>query len=110
MKNLAVANSSNGVANTFGQARQRVDRLYRCKGGPLAGWLLDEVERRAEDSSALGRHLGMTRWCVMQYLHGRRDFAELSQKQFEAVSQYLGVPAVIVKILAGNIRGYSGAT
>lgn len=104
MNTLVATHQPTVPTNEKSSARQRLDRLYRCEGGPLAGWLAEEAEHRGDDTEQLGQALGLTRIGVMHLLSGHRDTSRLGQEQLDAASRYLGVPTAVVKILAGSIR------
>lgn len=84
--------------------KQRVERIYRSSGGPLMGWLRDEAHKRGQSVGEMAAALGVTYGYVLQLCNGIRKVENLSQDVFVACARYLGVPAVVCKLLAGNIR------
>lgn len=83
---------------------QRVSRLYRCKGGPLLGWLTDEARRRGQDQKELALELGVTSGYIGQLVTGYRVPEAISQSFAESCARYLRVPTIVVKLLAGNLH------
>lgn len=84
-------------------ATERWKRLYRAKGGPLVGWLLDEAVNRKMDVPALARELGVTIGYLSQLHSGMRETANISREFAAACGVYLGVPAVVVQVVAGHL-------
>jgi len=82
----------------------RAKALYAAPGGPLMGWLCDEATRRSDSMQTLSKSLGVTYGYISQLRNGFRSTANISQDFAFASAQYLGVPTVVVKLLAGNIR------
>ena len=85
-------------------SRERVKRIYRQAGGPLLGWLFDEAHKRGHSAKEVAERLGVTSGFVLQLCNGIRNADSVSQEFYVACSRYLGVPAVVCKLLAGNIR------
>jgi hypothetical protein len=83
---------------------ERARRLYAAKGGPLVGWLLDEARRRRQNFKAMSRELGVTYGYIHQLATGLRSTAHISQEFADLCGRYLGVPTVVVKLIAGDIR------
>ena len=83
---------------------QRMTRLFRDSAGPLVSWLLEEAQLQGHGERQLARALGVTveYWKKLKASKIRADLA--SQAFFEACARYLGVPPVVCKLLAGNIR------
>ncbi len=81
----------------------RVARLYAEAGGPLVGWLLDEARQRRLPFNDLARELGVTYAYINQLRTGLRSTACIGQDFAEACARFLGVPAILVKVLAGRI-------
>ena len=82
----------------------RAKELYAAPGGPLMGWLCEEAKRRRDSMQTLAKSLGVTYGYISQLRNGFRSTASISQEFAFASAQYLGVPTVVVKLLAGNIR------
>ena len=83
----------------------RVERLYQSPGGPLMGWVFDEARTRGHDVKELAQALGVTYGYINQLRNGVRSTEDISQAFAEACARYLGgIPTVVVKLLAGNIR------
>jgi transcriptional regulator with XRE-family HTH domain len=85
-------------------AQERVARLYRSPGGPLMGWLLDEAHSRNMSQNDMALSLGVTVGYVNQLRTGVRKTENVGQEFAEAASRYLGVPTIVVKLLAGHIK------
>lgn len=83
--------------------RARVMDCYRRAGGPLLGWLLDEAKRRGHTGLALALELGVTVSYIHQLRSGHRQLAHISDNFARACSRYLGVPSIVVKLLAGRV-------
>lgn len=85
-------------------APSRVARLYASDGGPLIAWLLDEARVRGQQLQDLSRELGVTSGYINQLRNGIRQTAQISHDMSVACARYLGVPAVVVKVVSGQIR------
>lgn len=83
---------------------ERLDRLYRHPGGPLMGWLGDEANRKGHSPSEMSRELGVTYGYILQLCSGIRNVEWVSQGFLDACAYYLCVPAIVCKVLSGNIR------
>jgi transcriptional regulator with XRE-family HTH domain len=81
----------------------RVVRLYQSPGGPLVGWLEDEARRRGQTFKNLADQLGVTYGYVAQLRRGIRPTNNLTAALVQNCAQYLCVPAIVVKLLAGII-------
>ncbi len=81
---------------------ERVARLYASPGGPLIGWLFDECRRRREDYKQLAAHLGVTYGYIYQLRSGLRRTEHISNYVAVACARYLGVPPIVVKLIAGK--------
>ena len=90
-------------ASTPESAEQRLMRLYAAEGGPLLGWLFDECDRRGQTRRDMADELGVTYSYVYQLRCGVRQTRHLSPEVAGACARYLGVPPVVVKLLAGVI-------
>jgi hypothetical protein len=84
--------------------KERVERIYRQAGGPLLGWLGDEAHKRGQTTKEMAETLGVTYGYFLQLCNGIRSTESAPQEFYVACSRYLGVPAVVCKLLAGNIR------
>lgn len=82
---------------------ERWKRIYRTTGGPLVAWLLDEAVAQQMDASALARELGVTTGYLAQLHSGVRDPANISREFAAACGVFLGVPAVVVQVVAGHL-------
>jgi transcriptional regulator with XRE-family HTH domain len=82
---------------------QRLMRLYAAEGGPLLGWLFDECDRRGQTRKELAAELGVTYSYLYQLRCGVRQTRHLSSDVASACAEYLGVPPVVVKLLAGAL-------
>lgn len=78
-------------------------RLYAAEGGPLLGWLFEECDRRGQTRRDMAEELGVTYSYIYQLRCGVRQTRHLSPEVASACAKYLGVPPVVVKLLAGVI-------
>jgi transcriptional regulator with XRE-family HTH domain len=85
-------------------AEERVLRLYKSNGGPLIGWLLDEAKSRRQSCDEMAREIGVSYTYIAQLRNGTRSSVDIRQDMAEGCAKYLGVPPVVVKIVAGSIR------
>lgn len=81
----------------------RIRRLYAAQGGPLIGWLYDEARIRNQDLKQMSKELNVTFGYINQLRTGHRSTVSLSQKMTNSCARYLGVPPIVVKLLAGVI-------
>lgn len=81
----------------------RVERLYNADGGPLVGWLLDEARQRRIRLTEMAEQLGVTYSYISQLRTGVRGTEGIGQQFAEACARFLGVPPIVVKLLAGRI-------
>jgi transcriptional regulator with XRE-family HTH domain len=86
-------------------AEARVERLYQTKGsgGPLIAWLLDEAKQQGISFKEMSDLLGVTYGYINQLRTGIRQTETIGQGFAEECAKFLGVPAIIVKILAGRV-------
>jgi hypothetical protein len=84
--------------------RARAMRCYRHPGGPLLGWLNDEAKRRGHTGQAMAEALGVTAGYIHQLRSGHRQLANISDAFAKACAKYLGVPPIVVKLLAGCVN------
>lgn len=89
--------------NSIETAEQRVRRLYAHQGGPLIGWLWDEARRRGIELQQMAAELGVTYGYVHQLRTGIRRTSTISHDFAKACGDFLGVPTVIVLLLAGYL-------
>jgi transcriptional regulator with XRE-family HTH domain len=85
-------------------AEERVVRLYKADGGPLVGWLLDEARTRRQSCGEMAHEIGVSCTYIAQLRNGARSSVDIKQGIAEACGRYLGVPPVVVKLVAGGIR------
>lgn len=83
--------------------RSRVKGCYQHAGGPLLGWLADEAKRRGDTGVAMSGALGVTTGYLHQLKSGHRQLAHVSDMFANACARYLGVPTIVVKLLAGRV-------
>ncbi len=96
-----VYQASSEPASVQETPEQRLMRLYAAEGGPLLGWLFDECDRRGQTRREMAEELGVTYSYVYQLRCGVRQTRHLSSEVAGACARYLGVPPVVVKLLAG---------
>jgi len=89
--------------HTQESAEQRVARLYASPGGPLVGWLYDECRRRGQEYRQMADELGVTYGYINQLRSGVRLVRQISDEFAVNCARYLGVPPVVVKMIAGRI-------
>ena len=82
---------------------ERLSRLYASPGGPLIGWLFDECRRRRQEYREMAACLGVTYGYVNQLRSGLRQARHISDDFAVSCAHYLGVPPVVVKMVAGRI-------
>lgn len=92
-----------GAATDEAMLRARAMRCYRHPGGPLLGWLSDEAKRRGHTGQAMSEALGVTAGYIHQLKSGHRQLANISHPFARACAKYLGVPPIVVKLLAGCV-------
>jgi transcriptional regulator with XRE-family HTH domain len=85
-------------------AQERVIRIYRSPGGPLVGWLFDEARRRDTPLNEMADALGVTYGYISQLRNGIRSTENIGHEFAQASSVYLGVPTIVIKLIAGQIR------
>jgi len=83
--------------------RERVMNCYRHPGGPLLGWLADEAKRRGQTGQAMAENLGVTVGYIHQLRTGHRQLCNISDAFARSCARYLGVPPIVVKLLAGRV-------
>lgn len=83
---------------------ERVTRLCRADGGALVGWLLDEAHQRKQDYQDMAKQVGVTYGYINQLRTGIRLTENISHDFAVACARYLGVPAIVVKLISGSIR------
>lgn len=96
--------SSEDDARAEETCESRVSRLYSAEGGPLMGWLLDEACRRRIDMRDMARELDVTYGYIGQLRVGLRATANISHEFAASCARFLGVPTVVVLLLAGYLR------
>jgi len=82
---------------------QRVRRLHSASGGSLMGWLLDEARIRGMALNVMATELGVTYGYINQLRSGLRSVAQVSPRFIQNAARFLGVPAVVVKLMAGHL-------
>lgn len=92
------------MANPMEDKDERAERMYKCLGGPLMGWLFEEARRRGDDRIEVAGVMGVTIGYLNQLVNGQRATADLSQKSVESCARYLGVPPIVVKLIGGDIK------
>lgn len=89
--------------STTESAEDRVTRLYAHQGGPLIGWLWDEARRRGIELQQMAAELGVTYGYIHQLRTGIRRTSSISHDFAAACGGFLGVPTVVVLLLAGYL-------
>ena len=95
--------STQALALEDDSREERVSRLYASPGGPLIGWLFDECRRRRQEYREMAACLGVTYGYVNQLRSGIRQARHISDDFAVSCAHYLGVPPVVVKMVAGRI-------
>lgn len=85
-------------------AEERVVRLYKADGGPLIGWLLDEAKSRRHSCSKMAEEIGVSCSYIARLRSGVCSSVDIKQDMAEECGKYLGVPPIVVKLVAGSIR------
>ena len=85
-------------------AEERVIRLYKANGGPLVGWLFDEAKSRGQSCTQMAEEIGASCSYIAQLQSSIRSSVDIKQTIAEGCARYLGVPPVLVKLVAGGIR------
>ena len=85
-------------------AAERVVRLCGSEGGALTGWLSDEARRRHQEPQEMARQVGVTCGYLSQLRQGIRRPEDISHDFAVGCARYLGVPAIVVKLVSGSIR------
>lgn len=83
---------------------ERVMRLCRSEGGALIEWLLDEARLRKQEYQDMARAVGVTSGYISQLRTGLRSTENISHEFAVECARYLGVPAIVVKLVSGSIR------
>lgn len=92
-----------GGATPAAEREQRLMRLYTSEGGALSAWLTEESQRRGHTKRRLAEELGIS-VPYTYLLRTRPGYARgLSSKVVAACARYLGVPPIVVKVLAGAV-------
>lgn len=99
-----VYQASSEVAKPPETPERRLMRLYAAEGGPLMGWLSEECDRRGQTRQEMADELGVAHSYIYQLRCGVRQSRHLSQEVASACARYLGVPPVVVKLLAGSLQ------
>lgn len=104
MKTGSVLESAKTSPREKETSEERVLRLYKADGGPLVGWLLDEAKSRGQSCDEMAREIGVSSTYIAQLRNGHRSSVDIKQGVAEACGKYLGVPPVVIKLVAGGIR------
>lgn len=72
-------------------------------GALLIAALLRRANERGQQLNELASALGVTYGYIAQLRNGLRDVVHISSRFAQACARYLGVPAIAVKILAGQV-------
>jgi transcriptional regulator with XRE-family HTH domain len=78
--------------------------VYVVDGGPLMGMLIEEAARRNLSVNELAECLGVTVGYLAQLHDGIRKPEDISRAFAWACGVFLGIPAVVVLILAGCLK------
>lgn len=104
VQNSLLGHLNKGDSQTPETAAERVIRLCRSGGGALTGWLFDEARLRQQEYQDMARELGVTFGYINQLKSGIRLPENISHEFAVACGRYLGVPAIVVKLISGSIR------
>lgn len=97
----SVDGAHNGTRQESGSERWK--RLYAAPGGALMGWLVEHAAGQGMDFAGLAKELRVTVGYLAQLQAGIRDCAAISRDFAAACGVFLGVPAVVVLIVAGQL-------
>jgi hypothetical protein len=102
---LKLANSSQNSKSKSSKenAEDRAVRLYKTPHGALLAWLYDEARNRGDNIMALCKELDVSPSYIHQLRTGKRSIANASDNFFRACAEYIGVPRIVVKLLAGQL-------
>lgn len=92
------------LCDTQEMLQERWRRFYAAEGGPLVAWLLDEAAQREFTVQALAAELNVTVGYLAQLQCGLRKTEDISRDFAAACAIYLGVPAVVVLVVAGHLK------
>lgn len=81
----------------------RANELYDAEGGPLIGWILSEARQRDQRLHDMSAQLGVTYGYIHQLRTGARKTCNISREFARSCANYLGVPPIVVRLLAGQI-------
>lgn len=81
----------------------RVERLYRAKSGPLLAWLREERLSRGDTPEQFCAKLGATRAYLGDLWQTPEKMQGISAEFARRCAAYLGVPPIVVKVLAGQV-------
>lgn len=97
--------SNKAVATSVQETpERRAERLYAAEVGPLLAWLFDEARVRGMQINEMVKHLGVTYGYINQLRSGLRRTDCIGQEFAEKCAAFLGVPTIVVKMLAGRIK------
>jgi transcriptional regulator with XRE-family HTH domain len=85
------------------EAVKRVTALYSHAHGPLIAWMQEQARARGDTAQEMCKQLGVTFGYIAQLRSGHRKLSGISDDFATACARYLGVPTIVVKLLAGRI-------
>lgn len=75
----------------------------RRSGAALHVWLIKTAVQRGEKMHQLAASLGVTYGYLVQLKKGIRSTTRISEEVIRAAARYLGVPAIAVRLAAGQV-------
>lgn len=85
------------------QSPQLSRGTVRVQDPPLVRVLLREAQRRGDQLQQMAERLGCTYGYISQLRNGIREPEHIGQEFAQKAAVYLGVPAALVKLLAGRL-------
>lgn len=97
--------SNKAITNSVPETpEKRAERLYAADVGPLLAWLFDEARVRGIQINEMVKQLGVTYGYINQLKSGLRRTDCIGQEFADKCAAFLGVPTIVVKMLAGRIK------
>jgi len=103
MREISCVGDRGAAAVAAENRGERDARFYPSHGGPLLSNLLDEAKERGESLGDLSLALGVTAGHLMQISYGNCDIKDSSPDFLIASANYLGLPPIVAKVLAGSV-------
>lgn len=102
MNKVTNIHSSASTATTHEWWGMDAEDLSR-PGAPLLVWLIKVATQRGEKMHQLASSLGVTYGYIVQLKKGMRSTTRISEEVVRAAARYLRVPAIAVRLAAGQV-------